>query len=180
MKRLSIAAALVIAIVAAGCGSSSKSTTSTKSTSAPVSSGGSVSVKTTALGPVLVDGSGRTLYMLTADKGGKSSCTSGACTSTWPPFVTGGAPSAGSGVTASKLTVTGRPDGSRQVVYAGHPLYRFSGDSSAGSVAGQKISSFGGVWYVVSPAGNAVTKSSTAAPSSSGSSGGGNASPAYP
>jgi hypothetical protein len=36
-------------------------------------------------GKVLVAANGRTLYLFTADKGGKSDC-SGKCTSVWPPL----------------------------------------------------------------------------------------------
>lgn len=177
MKRLSIAALAVLAAAAAGCGSSSSTTSQTKSSAPAVSSSGSVSVKSSALGPIVVDGSGRTLYMFAKDTAGKSNC-SGSCASIWPPFATTGAPSAGKGVTASKLTVIMRPDGSRQVVYAGHPLYRYSGDSSAGSVSGQNLNTFGSTWHVLSGSGQPVTKAASA--SGSSSSGGGNATPAYP
>jgi hypothetical protein len=46
------------------------------------------------------------------------------------------------------------------VTYNGHPLYLFSGDSSAGQTSGQGVSAFGGLWYVLSPAGNQITASS--------------------
>jgi hypothetical protein len=53
-----------------------------------------------------------------------------------------------------------------QVIYKGHPLYLFSGDTKAGDTNGEGVNAFGGMWYAVSPAGNQV------AGSSSGSGGG--------
>src|SRR5258708_11991851 len=45
---------------------------------------GSVALRTTPLGQILVDGSGRTLYLFEADRSHKSSCYR-ACASGWPP-----------------------------------------------------------------------------------------------
>jgi predicted lipoprotein with Yx(FWY)xxD motif len=50
-----------------------------------------------------------------------------------------------------------RADGSRQVTYAGHPLYRFGGDAAAGQANGQGSDDFGALWYVVGPRGAAIT-----------------------
>ena len=47
-----------------------------------------------------------------------------------------------------------RPDGTTQVVLAGHPLYRFAADTAPGDVSGQGVV---GTWYAaVSPSGSAV------------------------
>ena len=51
----------------------------------------------TGVGTVLVDSSGRTLYMLTADKGDHVTCTASPCTAVWPPVIAPSAPSAGAG-----------------------------------------------------------------------------------
>ena len=40
-----------------------------------------------------------------------------------------------------------------QVTYNGHPLYYFSGDQAPGDTNGQGI---GDIWFVVSPAGDAI------------------------
>jgi len=48
------------------------------------SSGAMVSTAKTSLGRILVNSSGRTLYLFGKDKNGKSSC-SGMCASFWPP-----------------------------------------------------------------------------------------------
>jgi predicted lipoprotein with Yx(FWY)xxD motif len=115
-----------------------------------------------SLGKVLVDSSGRTLYLFGRDRGGRSAC-SGACARNWPPAVVSGKPTAGSGVKASKLGTTKRSDGRRQVTYNGHPLYRFKGDTKAGQANGEGLTAFGGIWDVVSPAGRRITARSSSA-----------------
>jgi hypothetical protein len=63
-------------------------------------------------------------------------------------------------------TISG-PAGGRQVTYNGHPLYFFVGDRSPGSGSGQRLNEFGGLWYVLSPNGHAITRApSNPAPSS--------------
>jgi predicted lipoprotein with Yx(FWY)xxD motif len=116
-----------------------------------------VMTKTGPDGTYLVDGTGKSLYLFVIDTNGKSMC-SGACAQAWPPLITTGQPTAGPGVTASKLTTITRSDGSTQVAYAGHPLYYFEGDTSAGMTTGQGINNFGGLWWLVSPAGTAIQK----------------------
>lgn len=167
-----------IGVVLAACGSGSggsggaaspatPSSAATGSSAPSGAAGTTVTVRTTSLGKVLADGQGRTLYLLTADKGTTSSCTGG-CVAVWPPATTSGAPVAGPGVTAGLLGTTTRPGGGREVTYNAHPLYRYSGDSAAGDVTGEGITSFGGTWYVLSPAGSVVTGGSSGAPSRPG------------
>jgi predicted lipoprotein with Yx(FWY)xxD motif len=120
----------------------------TRSSSRPT-----VQVRRTSLGKILVDSRGRTLYLFKKDTGGKSRC-SGSCAVNWPPLLATGRPVAGSGIQASKLTTTKRPDGKKQVVYNRHPLYRFVGDMNPGDTKGQGLTAFGARWFVVSPAGN--------------------------
>jgi predicted lipoprotein with Yx(FWY)xxD motif len=114
-----------------------------------------VQVRRTRLGKILVDSSGRTLYLFKKDTGGKSRC-SGSCAANWPPLLVTRRPTAGSGLSASKLSTTRRSDGKTQVVYNGHPLYRFIADRKPGDTFGEGLSAFGARWFVVSPAGNAV------------------------
>jgi predicted lipoprotein with Yx(FWY)xxD motif len=114
-----------------------------------------IDVRRTALGEVVVDSRGRTLYLFRKDSRGKSKC-SGACAVNWPPVLVSGKPVGGSGVKASKLHTTKRSDGRTQVVYNGHPLYRFIGDRKPGNTTGQGVSAFGASWFVVSPAGNEI------------------------
>jgi predicted lipoprotein with Yx(FWY)xxD motif len=129
-------------------------------------SAATVSVANTALGKILVDDQGRTLYLFAKDPGTKSAC-SGGCATAWPPLRASGKPTAGGGAKASLLGTTPRSDGKPQVTYNGHPLYGYQGDSKPGDTTGQGNPGFGAPWYVLSPAGNAITTTSS-------SSGGGN------
>jgi predicted lipoprotein with Yx(FWY)xxD motif len=108
--------------------------------------------KNSRLGRILVDGSGRTVYLFLADMGKKSTCYS-ACAQYWPPVLTKGAPQAVSGAAASLLGTTKRTDGTLEVTYAGHPLYYFITDRKPGDATGQGVDGFGALWYVVSPSG---------------------------
>ena len=111
------------------------------------------------LGKILVDGSGRTLYLFKKDSGTKSACTGG-CAGAWPPLRLGGKPVVGRGVSASMVATAPRSDGKPQVIYNGHPLYTFSGDQKAGDTNGQGLNNFGAGWFVLSPSGNQITKAS--------------------
>jgi predicted lipoprotein with Yx(FWY)xxD motif len=119
----------------------------------PAAAGTAINLGSTKLGQVLVDSQGQTLYLFLADKGTTSSCNSSSCVQYWPPVLTNGMPQAGGGVTASLLGTATRSDGTIQVTYAGHPLYRFLSDKIAGDVTGQGVNAFGAPWYVVSPSG---------------------------
>jgi len=119
----------------------------------PVASGAAINVGTTKVGQVLVDSTGQTVYLFLADKGTASTCNSASCVQYWPPVLTNGAPQAGAGVNASLLGTTVRADGTTQVTYGGHPLYRFISDKKPGDATGQGVNAFGAPWYVVSPSG---------------------------
>jgi predicted lipoprotein with Yx(FWY)xxD motif len=121
------------------------------------------------LGMVLVNGSGQTLYMLTTDTGGKISCTDdNGCTAIWPDTeLPSGqtAAQAGTGIQASLLSTVKDASGSLYVTYGGWPLYTFSGDKSAGQVAGEGVNDKWGTWYVLGVDGKPIkTRSSGAAP----------------
>jgi predicted lipoprotein with Yx(FWY)xxD motif len=146
-----LAAAVAAIVLARGSGGESKATTQP---AAAAATGPSVRVADTKLGRILVDGRGRTLYLYVKDQGTKSACA-GRCTHVWPPATVTGAPKAGPGVIAAKLTTTRRSDDSRQLVYNGHPLYTLTSDVRAGQISGE---GFLGTWYVISAAGNRVGK----------------------
>lgn len=153
MKRpvaLIVIGAAVVAVLAAGCGGSSESSSA--------SSSNTLSLASTGLGKVLVGSNGHTVYLFEKDKGGKSACAA-ACATEWPPLTTTGKPSAGPGVDAEMLSVTKRPGGKSQVVYAGHPLYYYAADTGAGDTNGQGLDVFGAEWYVVSATGSKVEES---------------------
>jgi predicted lipoprotein with Yx(FWY)xxD motif len=146
-----------VALVIAGCGggSSNSSAHASSSTGMPTGAATTVALGKTDQGKVLVGTGGRTLYLFEKDKGPMSNCN-GACAAAWPPFTTGGKPKAGSGVDVAKVSTTKRADGKQQVVYAGHPLYYYAGDSKTGDTNGQDLNQFGASWYVVSSAGQKV------------------------
>jgi predicted lipoprotein with Yx(FWY)xxD motif len=107
-----------------------------------------------SLGKVLVDSRGRTVYLFRKDSRGKSSCAA-ACAAAWPP-VRMLVP--GPGLSAAKLTTTARSDGGPQVLYNGHPLYRYTGDAKPGDTNGQRVTAFGAAWFAVSGAGQVVSR----------------------
>jgi predicted lipoprotein with Yx(FWY)xxD motif len=175
---LALAALALVGVVAAGCGSSNNNSGGSSSGGGGTSGGGTsgggggyggggapttgaatsatVSTSNTKLGQILVDGSGRTLYLFQKDQPNQSAC-SGACVSAWPVDQSTGTPKAANGVKASMLGTIKRTDGTTQVTYNKHPLYYYSGDSGPGQQNGQNLNAFGAKWYVVAPAGSAVT-----------------------
>ena len=93
---------------------------------------------------------GRTLYLFTQDTKNHSNCTGG-CAQVWPPLLVSGKPTAGGGVSGSKLGEI-KSGHSHQVTYAGHPLYEFDSDSAPGQANGEGDNDF----YVVSASGHAI------------------------
>jgi|GEM_PF-555560 len=165
-RRARAGAVVALAWALAACGSSSSTSGSAAASHASTSTATGTTVASAPsarYGTILVTATGRTLYMLTGDSPAASICT-GACVTAWPPLTTTGAPRAGSGVNAQLLGTITRADGTRQVTYAGHPLYTFFRDSAAGQVNGEGIDNFGGIWYVLDTAGTPVT---SAVPSTS-------------
>jgi predicted lipoprotein with Yx(FWY)xxD motif len=127
-----------------------------------------VMLRSMALGRVLVDARGRTLYLFEADRNAKSACY-GQCAADWPPFLTSGTAIGSSQVKNGLLSTTKRKDGTLQVVYAGHPLYFFGADTNAGQTKGEGINHFGGSWFAVNAAGKRVQPVSAPAPDPGGS-----------
>lgn len=125
------------------------------SASATTTSGAKVKTRTTSLGRIVVNAGGRTLYLFEKDKRGKSACY-GQCAKYWPPLLTRGKPVAGVGVKAKLLGVTKRKNGTRQVTYAGHPLYRYIFDTRAGQTTGEGSTLFGGSWDAVAASGKGI------------------------
>jgi predicted lipoprotein with Yx(FWY)xxD motif len=108
-----------------------------------------------SLGRIVANGKGHTLYLFEKDKGRRSTCY-GACAAYWPPALTHGKPQARAGLKQSLIGTTRRRNGTTQVTYAGHPLYRYSGDTGPGQTTGAGLQDFGGGWDPVSPAGKKV------------------------
>jgi len=181
---VALAALAAVGVLAAGCGSNGSGSGGMggygSSGTAPASGGASsvatVSATSTSLGMILVDGTGRTLYLFEKDQPNQSACA-GACVAAWPVDQSSGTPKAGSDVTASLLGTIKRGDGSTQVTYKKHPLYYFARDSQAGQHNGQGVDAFGAKWFAVTPAGGAVSGGATATtPANGGGYGGSNGS----
>lgn len=118
---------------------------------------GKVSVRIGSFGKILVNGKGNTLYVFEADKAKKSTCE-GDCAMAWPPALVTGKPQAGTGgVKANLLSTTARSDGTKQVMYDGHPLYTFKEDMKPGDTNGQDLTAFGAKWFVIGPDGKVIT-----------------------
>ena len=104
-----------------------------------------------------------------ADSGfGEGACADD-CLATWPAVEAGSGDPAVEGVSGEVGTITG-DDGTVQVTVEGMPLYTYAADSDPGDVTGQGV---GGIWWVVSAAGEKVTEAPAEEPSDdSGYSGG--------
>jgi predicted lipoprotein with Yx(FWY)xxD motif len=143
-KRILIPVALLLAAAILTTAASARTTGKT-----------TVTLRQTSLGRILVNSHGKTLYLWAHDKSRRSTCY-GACAAYWPPLITKGKPTARGGARQGLLGTTRRRDGRLQVTYHGHPLYRFSGDTSPGQTSGEGLTDFGGRWDPVSAAGLAV------------------------
>ena len=154
MKRAAIitAAAFAVAFLAAACGGGYSSAPPAAQDAAGAAR---VDVAGSQLGRIVVDGTGHTLYLFEKDENGHSACY-GDCADYWPPLLSQGNPLARSGLRASLLGTTRRTDGSDQVTYAGHPLYRYAEDAKPGQTLGEGLQDFGGGWDALSPAGTGI------------------------
>ena len=161
---LSMATGVIVAALALSACASGKRTavTAAPPTSAPAGAV-SIAVKTGAMGAHLTDAQGNTLYLFAADKSTDSTCY-GACATYWPPFTTTETPQVAGQAQLAMVGTTKRTDGTTQVTYAGHPLYYFKSDTTAGDAKGQGKNLSGGLWWIVAPNGKAITKTRPAAP----------------
>jgi predicted lipoprotein with Yx(FWY)xxD motif len=156
MKRLLIAAILFggLSLILGGCGDDDSAATKTAPAatgSVQVAAGAAIKATESAkLGAILTDATGFTLYTFDTDQEGtgKSACTGG-CAGTWPPAITTAAKLEKVAGLSGELGTITRDDGSKQITYAGHPLYRFSGDQKAGDTNGDGV---GGVWHAAKAA----------------------------
>ncbi len=168
-QALVAATAVAAAAILAGCGGGSqKPATSTSSSSSTANATNPATKFSTAsvsgLGTVVVDGRGRTVYILTSGGHTNLPCTDASgCTKYWPALPLPGGVSAatsGTGIKASLLGAKKLSDGKTYPTYNGWLMYEYSGDSGPGQANGQGIKSFGGTWYVLDASGNPVTSAS--------------------
>jgi len=101
-----------------------------------------------AYGTYLTDGNGMTLYLFTVDEPGKSNCSAG-CAAIWPPLlVPEGEALEVPAQIAGGFGIIRREDGTRQVTYAGWPLYLWVVDRQPGDITGHGVDD---EWYVINP-----------------------------
>jgi predicted lipoprotein with Yx(FWY)xxD motif len=95
----------------------------------------------TAIGAVLVDVDGMTLYTFDEDSAGASACY-GKCAENWPPLeAAADAPPIGD------FVVISRYDGKVQWTYKGQPLYRWVRDKAPGDTTGDGVRG----WHAATP-----------------------------
>lgn len=170
IKLLVLGSVLAAGLTACG-GSSPSGTTSSggagsSGSSAPAATGAVLAPAHTSLGTVLVDHAGRTVYLLTADSPGHSSCNA-QCVAYWPAVKPASPVKPLAGISA-KIGTAKLPSGGSTVTVGGWPVYTFVQDGSPGDVTGEGVKSFGGVWYAVSPSGQPVKSASSPSTSSQG------------
>jgi predicted lipoprotein with Yx(FWY)xxD motif len=167
-KLVIAAVAVTVSVMLAGCGGGSQSPTTTSHPAGSASSSSNAATmfstaSVSGLGTVVVDGKGRTVYILTSGGHTNVPCNDASgCTGLWPdlPFPKGvSAAKAGSGIKASLLGSKKLSDGETYPTYNGWLMYEYAGDSGPGDSKGQSIKSFGGTWFVLDGSGNPVTKS---------------------
>ncbi len=96
---------------------------------------------------ILTDINGRTLYYFTSDVFHQVACTAG-CIDTWPPLLFKGIGSVNAQTKLPGNLITENTPNGNQVVYNGHYLYTYVGDSAPGDTKGEGI---GNKWYVATP-----------------------------
>ncbi|MEY2435278.1 MAG: hypothetical protein QOF97_114 [Acidimicrobiaceae bacterium] len=167
MSKVAVVAALVAVVgcsssksptsaSASGTGASSTTTAPSATTAAPTTTAAAapaalgVAMNAKVGQQIIVDGKGMTVYLFEPDGASTTSQVPAGIKASWPPVTVTGTPSVGAGLDKTKAVVQAQPDGTSQLLYNGHLLYTFAGDSSAGDAAGQGL---GGIWFVLSPAG---------------------------
>jgi predicted lipoprotein with Yx(FWY)xxD motif len=116
----------------------------------------SVYLRKTALGKILVNTAGTTLFEFSKDPPKKDTCVKQTgCITDWIPQEATGKPTAGPGVNASLLS-TIKVLGERQLTYADHPLYIDIATTKPGETSKVGTKQFGGKWYAINAKGHAV------------------------
>ena len=149
MKRMTILFIAAAAILPAGI--------SEAAGRAHEARGTKLQLRHTALGNILGNGEGLTVYAFTRDTRNRDRCvTISGCTGIWPLVTTNGKPRLGAGVRRSLVGAIRPAGGPRQVTYAGHPLYTYIGSSGPGDTSYVGLSQFGGRWLALSATGHTV------------------------
>ena len=174
MSPIRISCVAVIATMLVGCGrkDSTADTTAaaggaldsagTAARSAPDSAAAAPAValgtaSAAGVGKYLTDANGRSVYVFMKDKKNVSTCAD-ACAAAWPPVGASSVASTDSLVKSALVGTITRSDNRSQSTYNGMPVYYYEDDKKPGDIKGQGKNEFGGLWYVVSPSGQKITK----------------------
>jgi predicted lipoprotein with Yx(FWY)xxD motif len=113
-----------------------------------------ITVRPSDFGPMLFDARGQAIYLFDKETSSEPACY-GACAEAWPPVLTTGSPVAAGEARPGLLGTTKRSNRATQVTYAGHPLYYYAHEEP-GQVLCHDVEEYGGLWLVVTPAGDAA------------------------
>jgi predicted lipoprotein with Yx(FWY)xxD motif len=130
---------IALVIVVTACAGDANTTTKLSSRSGPY-------------GDYVVDGEGRAVYAFSGDANGQSACLTN-CATVWPPVTVEKIPRVEGVMDSAQLVVIRRPDGMRQLSYAGQPLYFSATDRAGAEPWAHYAMSFGGRFTLVSPTG---------------------------
>lgn len=122
-----------------------------------------------ALGQVVTDQNGLTLYRFDKDKAKPASVSNcaQACAKTWPPALGDPASVQLQGVDPALVGSVTREDGTEQLTLSGWPLYTYAKDTTAGDAKGQGV---GKTWFAVTPKGKKAQVTSGSAPANTSNS----------
>ncbi len=101
-----------------------------------------VTIQDTAIGKVLANDAGMTLYVFDKDAPGVSNCY-GPCAEKWPPQPAAEGQKLGKG-----FSIVARKDGTQQLAWHEKPLYTWFKDHKPGDTTGDGVK---GVWHVARP-----------------------------
>ena len=117
----------------------------------PSRKGATITVGKSQFGPMLFDSKKQAIYGFENDRNRQTVCY-GDCAEAWPPVLIEGKPRARGGARQSLLGTLRRRDGSRQVTYAGKPLYLYAHEGP-GEIRCHNVDLNGGLWWVIGPDG---------------------------
>lgn len=126
---------------------------------APIAPVGAVALTTATKAPFgtyVVDGSGRSVYVLEGTRGGSGiNRCSGPCLGVWPPVAGGVRQGVATGLNPG-LVQSVSSYGGPQLAYGGWPLYYYHHDRAPSDTTGQGVRDQWGTWYLLSPSGEPI------------------------
>jgi len=163
MHNRMLIALLAVGLVATACAAGTTSTATPRpqatgtpaapATGTPAAAGTTVELATNALGEIVVDGAGMTLYGFTPDEPTTQPTCYDQCAAAWPPLTVEGAFTVGAGLDMADFSTATRTDGSTQLKLGIYPLYYFAGDEAPGDTNGQGLQD---VWFVIGADGELI------------------------